>query len=56
MAQQCVVEVRKCGTDEVVKSMGPMPERKAEVAERGIQRNLNHDDYYTVIRDVEPGE
>ncbi len=37
---------------EVYKTMGPYAnERMAEKAEAGIGRNMNHDRYYTVIRE-----
>ena len=52
------VEIVKMGTaakrEEVVKRMGPMNERKADLCERGAYRNLNHDLYYTrVVTDDE---
>jgi hypothetical protein len=48
------VEVRKVGTDEVVRSLPASSERAAETIERGINRNMNHDDYYTEIVTVPP--
>ncbi len=48
------VEVRKVGTDEVVRSLPASTERAAEKIERGIERNLNHDQYYTAIVTVPP--
>ena len=35
-------------TDEITHQIGPISYlRKAEKAEAGLNRNLNHDDYYT---------
>lgn len=45
----CYVQVRKIGTDEVVKQMGPMSEHQAEKVERGVSINLNCEEYYTEI-------
>lgn len=35
------------GGDEVVKTLGPMPESKAKKVEDGLNRNLNHESYWT---------
>jgi len=35
------------GEDEVVKTLGPMPESKATKVENGMNLNLNHDKYWT---------
>ena len=35
------------GEDEVVKTLGPMPESKAKKVEDGLNRNLNHESYWT---------
>ena len=43
------VEIVKHETDEVVKRMGPMDERRADKIDSGANINLNHDDYYTRI-------
>lgn len=43
------VEVRNLQTEEVIKRLGPMSERKAERVERGMLINMNHEDYYTQI-------
>jgi len=44
------VDVVASKEDKVVKRMGPMAERKAEKVDRGLNINLNHNDYYTMIR------
>jgi hypothetical protein len=43
------VEIVKRQGAEVIKRMGPMPERRAERVKRGAEINLNHDDYYVRI-------
>lgn len=43
------VEVVETETDEVVERMGPTAERTAEKIERGVNINLNHEDYHTRI-------
>lgn len=43
------VLVKRIGTDEVVKSMGPHTEKMAERIERGASVNLDHERFYTVI-------
>lgn len=43
------VEVRRIGTDEVVRSLGPMDERRAEKVERGLHINLDYERFYTEI-------
>lgn len=44
------VEVRDCDTDKPVKVLGPYAqERLAEKADDGVNRNLNHEAFYTVI-------
>jgi hypothetical protein len=43
------VEIVNTKTDEVVKRMGPMSERKAEKVESGASINLNHEEYHTRI-------
>ena len=48
------IEIRSA-KGELVKRLGPYPtERAAERAERGVNINLNHGEYYTVV--VEEGE
>jgi len=44
------VEIVKYGEpEEVVKRMGPMPERQAGRVDDGANMNLNHEEYYTRI-------
>lgn len=43
------VEIVEKETNQVVKRMGPMNERKAEKVELGASINLNHQDYFTRI-------
>ena len=43
------VEIVEYGTGEIVKSMGPMSERKANKVEGGANINLNHEEYFTRI-------
>lgn len=44
------VEVRRYGDDGVEKVFGPYPrERNAERVEGGLNINLNHEAFYTVI-------
>lgn len=43
------VEIVNYDTDEVVKRMGPMSERKADKVDNAANINLNHDKYYTRI-------
>jgi hypothetical protein len=43
------VEIVKHVSLEVVKRMGPMPERKADKVDAGVNINLNHEEYYTRI-------
>ena len=46
---QFFVEIRKYEKDEVIKRMGPYPERLADKIDSGANRNLNHEEYYTII-------
>ena len=46
---QFFVEIRKYEKDEVIKRMGPYPERLADKIDSGANRNLNHEEYYTMI-------
>jgi hypothetical protein len=52
------IEIVEYGTGEVIKRMGPKPERFADRIERGANINLNHDKYYTrqVEAEKEEGE
>jgi hypothetical protein len=43
------VEIVKSSSGEVVKRMGPMPERTAEKVEIGASINLNHEEFFTRI-------
>ena len=43
------IKVIKADTGEVVKTLEATTERSAERVERGLNRNMNHPDYYTVI-------
>ena len=43
------IKVIKTDTGEVVKTLEAATERSAERVERGLNRNMNHDIYYTVI-------
>ena len=40
------VEVIKRDNGEIVKELGPMSPRKADSVERGIEINLNHEQYF----------
>ena len=43
------IKIIKSDTGEVVKTFETVTERAAEHVERGLNINLNHADYYTVI-------
>ena len=43
------IKVIEANTGEVVKTLEATTERLAERVERGLNRNMNHDSYYTVI-------
>lgn len=47
-----VIEVVEFDTGNVVKTLGPMPESKAEKCDSGMQHNLDHDRFYTRIVDA----
>ena len=49
MADTYKVKVIKADTGEVVKTLEAATERAAERIERGLNINMNHADYYTVI-------
>lgn len=49
MAETYKVKVIKSDTGEVVKTLEAVTERAAERVERGLNINMNHADYYTVI-------
>jgi len=50
------VEIVNTETDEVVKRMGPMSNRRAEKVEGGASINLNHEEYYTRLVDKDGEE
>ena len=44
------VDIMKFENDgELVERMGPFTERKADKVDGGVNMNLNHDEYYTLI-------
>lgn len=45
------VEIVDTETDEVVKRMGPMSERRAEQVEDGANINLDHERFHTRIEE-----
>ena len=49
MSDTYKIKVIKTDTGEVVKTFETVTERAAERMERGLNINLNHADYYTVI-------
>ena len=49
MSDTYKVKVIKTDTGEIVKTFEAVTERAAERMERGLNRNMNHSDYYTVI-------
>lgn len=44
-----VVQYGKNGGGRVVKRLGPMSERKADKVDDGLNRNLNHEKFFTRI-------
>lgn len=44
------VDVIEYESGKTVKSLGPYSERQAEKADSGVNRQLNHADFYTIIR------
>jgi len=50
------VQVISYETDEIVKELGPMSERKADRVDNGLNINLNHERYYTWIVSEEERE
>lgn len=48
--EQFYVEVVNSETGEVVNTLGPAPERKADKIEDGVNINLNHEKYHTRLR------
>lgn len=53
MVDTYYVEIVEFETNKVIKSMGPMSERKADRVDSGVTINLNHDRYFTRVRKVE---
>ena len=49
MADTYKIKVIKADTGEVVKTLEAVTERAAERIDRGLNININHSDYYTVI-------
>ena len=49
MSETYKIKVIEADTGEVVKTLEATTERSAERVERGLNRNMNHSDYYTVI-------
>lgn len=47
-----VIEVIEYATCKVVKTRGPMPERKADLVERGMMRNLDQEHFFTSSKPV----
>lgn len=58
MNEQVYIEVRPFTEDEADPGflrMGPMDRRRAERVDAGVNRNLNHERYYTLIVSTEAG-
>lgn len=49
MSDTYKIKVIKAETGEIVKTLEAATERAAERVERGLNINMNHADYYTVI-------
>lgn len=47
--EKYVVQIIEYDTGEVVKQFKPEGKRSAERIERGVNINLNHDKFYTVV-------
>lgn len=47
------VQIKRYGTDEVVEEIKADSERAAERVDDGVNINLNHDRFYTVIVECE---
>lgn len=50
------VEIVNSKTEEVVERLGPMPQRKADRTEDGVNINLNHIEFFTRIVPAEAEE
>ena len=48
-----IIEIIEYVTETVVKRMETTSERKAERIEDGVNINLNHEDFYTQIREAD---
>ena len=46
------IEIRELNNGQVVETKGPYSERRADRIDGGININLNHDKYYTVIKEA----
>lgn len=53
MNEKYYVLIIKYDTEQAVKTMGPMSERKADKVDSGANISLNHEYYYTVIETEE---
>lgn len=54
MIMKHIVQVKRYSDDEVINEYEYSSERLAEKADSGINRNLNHEEYYTVIVEKAP--
>lgn len=50
------VQIRKHADDEIIETMTYDTQRLAERADMGVNRNLNHAEYYTDLVEVEEDE
>lgn len=50
---QYVVEIVEDATEKVVKSMGPMPQSRAEKVADGVMINLDHDRFHVRLKEQE---
>lgn len=55
MADNYYVQIVQFSDDAIEKEMGPFTDRKADLVDGGVNRNLNHDKFFTKIiqKDVE---
>lgn len=44
-----IFQLTENGPDEMIKVMGPFSQRKAEKIEAGVNINLDHDNFYTMV-------
>jgi hypothetical protein len=47
-----VVKVIEYSTEKIVSVSKPMPERKADIVDRGMNRNLDNEKFFTVIESI----